>query len=121
MSRLFPDNTTDRSLQSGKHILSFFTRVSGLFLALVMLYSFSSCGQSYSEGSAASKDTTDQDPAVALQEAPKVVALDTAAYDAKMQQITNGDSSGLWPVKAPYPLPGAILPFKRVVSYYGNL
>jgi len=121
MSRLFPDTTTNRPLQSGKYILSFFTRVSGLFLGLVTLYSFSSCGQSYSESSAAKKDTTDQDPAVLLQEAPKAIALDTAAYDAKMQQITNGDSSGLWPVKAPYPLPGAILPFKRVVSYYGNL
>ncbi len=27
----------------------------------------------------------------------------------------------LWPVKnLPYPLPGAILPFKRIVAYYGN-
>ncbi len=25
-----------------------------------------------------------------------------------------------WPVKGPYPLPGAILPFKRIVAYYGN-
>ena len=27
----------------------------------------------------------------------------------------------LWPVKTVYPLAGAILPFKRVVAYYGNL
>ncbi|HYF30947.1 MAG TPA: hypothetical protein VD993_07495 [Chitinophagaceae bacterium] len=47
--------------------------------------------------------------------------FDTAAYDQKMLQITNGDTSGRWPVKAPYPLPGAILPFKRVIAYYGNL
>ncbi len=26
-----------------------------------------------------------------------------------------------WPTKAPYPRVGAILPFKRVVAYYGNL
>ncbi|MDR3547150.1 MAG: hypothetical protein P4M11_02535 [Candidatus Pacebacteria bacterium] len=27
----------------------------------------------------------------------------------------------LWPVKAPYPTAGALLPFKRIVAYYGNL
>src|SRR5690242_14257809 len=37
-------------------------------------------------------------------------------YDRKIIHITNGDSSGKWPVKTPYPLPGAILPFKRIVS-----
>jgi hypothetical protein len=47
--------------------------------------------------------------------------LDTAVYNQKMISITNGDSSGKWPVKAPYPLAGAILPFKRVIAYYGNL
>jgi hypothetical protein len=39
-----------------------------------------------------------------------------------MQYISNGDSTGRWPVKnQPYPLPGAILPFNRIVAYYGNL
>lgn len=27
----------------------------------------------------------------------------------------------LWPVQSVYPSPGAILPFKRIVAYYGNL
>jgi hypothetical protein len=36
-------------------------------------------------------------------------------------KITNGDSSGKWPVKTDYPLAGAILPFKRIIAYYGNL
>jgi hypothetical protein len=26
----------------------------------------------------------------------------------------------LWPKSQPYPLPGAVLPFKRIISYYGN-
>jgi hypothetical protein len=26
----------------------------------------------------------------------------------------------LWPKTQPYPLPGAILPFKRIIAYYGN-
>jgi hypothetical protein len=73
--------------------------------------------------------------------------LDTAAYDAKMLSIANvpfrrvtvtstimvGTSTRIiststlrrapspWPVKsAPYPLGGALLPFNRIVAYYGN-
>jgi len=49
------------------------------------------------------------------------LTLDTALYNAKMQQMLNGDSSGKWPVKTAYPLAGAILPFKTIVAYYGNL
>jgi hypothetical protein len=48
--------------------------------------------------------------------------LDTARYHQLMAYLANGDTSGRWPVKnAPLPLPGAILPFNRVVAYYGNL
>ncbi|MFM7771009.1 MAG: hypothetical protein ACKO8Q_10690, partial [Bacteroidota bacterium] len=47
--------------------------------------------------------------------------LDTADYNARIQHMLNGDTSGKWPVKAPYPKEGAILPFKRIIAYYGNL
>ncbi|MES2276096.1 MAG: hypothetical protein V4592_08735 [Bacteroidota bacterium] len=47
---------------------------------------------------------------------------DTLRYDSLMKRLANGDGTGRWPVKtAAYPLPGAILPFKRVVAYYGNM
>jgi hypothetical protein len=52
---------------------------------------------------------------------PPKPAFDTAAFDKQMQYLANGDTSGRWPVKTPYPLPGAIFPFNRVVAYYGNL
>src|SRR5690242_10936908 len=38
-----------------------------------------------------------------------------------MSKIANGDTTGRWPVKHEYPLPGALLPFNRIVAYYGNL
>ena len=47
--------------------------------------------------------------------------LDTTSYNKILQQIANGDTTGKWPAKAPYPLPGAILPFYRIVAFYGNL
>jgi hypothetical protein len=48
--------------------------------------------------------------------------LDKHLYDSLMKRLAHGDTTGKWPVKnAPYPTPGAILPFKRVVAFYGNL
>lgn len=46
---------------------------------------------------------------------------DTADYNAKLKNLANGDTTGKWPAKFPYPLPGAVLPFKRIVAFYGNL
>ena len=47
--------------------------------------------------------------------------LDTVKYDQLNHALNNGDSSGRWPVKLDYPLPGAVFPFNRVVAFYGNL
>ena len=69
---------------------------------------------------------------------PKVPQLDRAAYDAKMLANANLSSATLellasttvteaekakvkWPVKsAAYPNAGALLPFNRIIAYYGN-
>ena len=34
--------------------------------------------------------------------------------------VDSAEAASLWPVKGPAPLPGAILPAKRIVAYYGN-
>ncbi len=47
--------------------------------------------------------------------------IDTADYNKIMKALANNDSTGRWPVKAPYPISGAILPFHRIVAFYGNL
>lgn len=52
---------------------------------------------------------------------PVPVLSDSLEYQNKMAHITNGDTTGKWPVMTDYPLQGAILPFKRIVSFYGNL
>lgn len=67
--------------------------------------------------------------------------LDTADYDARLFALAHvgtttlatstdavattsaslaSSTPSLWPVKAVYPNAGAVLPFKRVVAYYGN-
>lgn len=47
--------------------------------------------------------------------------LDTAKYNKLLLYVSNNDTTGLWPVKHDYPKAGAVLPYNRIVSYYGNL
>ena len=95
---------------------------SFLILAGVTLQS---CGQANSEVKASDSlvkvaiDTPDTGTVATVQSTNTM--LDTALYNQKLKYMVNGDSSGKWPVKAPYPVAGAILPFKRVVAFYGNL
>src|SRR3989344_173159 len=75
---------------------------------------------------------------VVLAPTPKPLPpLDKFVYDKKLIQLANNGTStianatstatstvsltqNLWPVKTVYPLAGAILPFNRIVAYYGN-
>lgn len=51
-----------------------------------------------------------------------IIDIDTITYNKKMIALANGDTSGRWPVKTQvYPIKGAILPYKRIVAYYGNM
>ena len=59
------------------------------------------------------KDTPD----VLLQRKP----IDTADFNLRVKALANNDSTGRWPAKMPYPLPGALLPYYRIVAFYGNL
>lgn len=47
--------------------------------------------------------------------------LDTALYNRLQTHLANGDTTGRWPVKHDYPVAGAILPYNRVIAYYGNI
>jgi hypothetical protein len=66
----------------------------------------------------------------------KPLVLDIDAYNRKVYEISNNPISYasstlkeyssttakyLWPVKTVYPNAGALLPFNRIVAYYGNL
>lgn len=50
---------------------------------------------------------------------PKPAVL-SVSYKDKIDHIRNGDSSGKWTNKSE-PLPGALLPYKRIIAFYGNL
>lgn len=116
-----------------------------LFLLLLILFSvlpgFVGGGISYKKGEQIIKD----EKLIGLPLPP----LDTVAYNKKMNELANNpppkepttkvvkdEKTGeetivtvepnpvppnLWPVKTVYPNAGAILPFKRIIAYYGNL
>jgi hypothetical protein len=46
--------------------------------------------------------------------------LDTLAFNNLQLHLVHNQPGNKWPVKTSYPLAGAVLPFKRVVAYYGN-
>lgn len=70
-------------------------------------------------------DATDKKDKASAEEskagANQPTALDTADYDKKMLALSNNDTTGKWPVKTAYPLAGALLPYNRIIAYYGNL
>lgn len=46
--------------------------------------------------------------------------LDTALFNKLQLHLVHNKPDKKWPVKSAYPLPGALLPFNRIVAYYGN-
>ena len=101
---------------------------NNILFAVFLLSSFilfTNCSQSHSAQKTAAKDTVKKVALAAKDTDSAAVVyppLDKHLYDSLMKRLAHGDTTGRWPVKnAPYPLPGAILPFKRVVAFYGNL
>lgn len=87
-----------------------------MFLLSFLLYG-SSCDRAKATDALVEKQTaTDPNPETMAS------IIDTADYNQRMFALSNNDKSGRWPVKnKPYPLPGAILPYNRIIAFYGNL
>jgi len=46
--------------------------------------------------------------------------LDTVLFEQKLLALVQNKPSDKWPVRTVRPLAGALLPFERIVAYYGN-
>jgi hypothetical protein len=96
------------------------TKLTGsVLIAVAAICTFAYCTSDAKKanGKTAAKDSTE-----VVEEENLKTPVDTAKYNQLVKKNANGDTTGKWPVKnQPYPLAGAILPFKRVVVYYGNL
>lgn len=66
-------------------------------------------------GTPEKKDTAVTEPQQAT------LTLDTVEYKNLQEYLSNGDAGYRWPVKDSLPVAGAVLPYKRIIAYYGNL
>lgn len=88
-----------------------------------IVFGLYSCKQSLSESKISQhpdSSETELDTLVADKE-KEISVLDTGLYDQKIAYLSHDTVTSKWPPKTAYPLPGAILPFHRVIAYYGNL
>lgn len=89
-------------------------------IAFISIFSFAYCADPDTTGKLQTADTAVATPKTEARRDRSPV-FDTSGYNRRMLALAHDSSSSLWPVKAAYPLPGAILPYKRIVAYYGNL
>ena len=89
-----------------------------IVLSMVFVLALSGCDSKKTPGAKNSKEEKTSGQTEEKERTP----IDTLAYQQKLKALANGDTTGLWPNHLrSYPLDGAILPFKRIVAYYGNL
>ena len=100
----------------------------GAFLVFICIVEFTGLfSVQYNRADAQSVSTS----TAVVAAAPVVATLDKVAYDAKLIKNANypvstststasSTTHHLWPVHTAYPNAGALLPFHRIVAYYGN-
>ncbi len=99
--------------------------VALLFLAVILLGVLPASGQSlsYRQGDSSASTSLALTHETSSIVVPEIfpLPLDVAAYDRKMLELAQGTTTLHWPPKVTRPNGGAILPFKRIIAYYGNL
>ena len=90
-----------------------FLVVAAIFLALIFAYyPFTGKTQPGNTTVLQKKDTAEKE---------KEATVPSFSFKEKLQHMINGDSSGKWPANKSEPLEGALLPYNRIVAFYGNL
>lgn len=97
--------------------------MKAIYLLLLISVTVSCTQSSLKPKQASLPDSTETPPVQEKKKSPskELPEPDTALYSRIMQHLVYDSATDRWPVKTGYPLPGAILPYKRVVAYYGNL
>jgi len=97
-----------------------------LYVAMAMTLTtfFTNCTNPSKKTSGSAKKTDSSQVTINETETAPVLptAIDPVVHNKLVLALANGDTTGRWPVKnQPNPLPGSILPYNRIVAYYGNL
>lgn len=101
-------------------------KMKSVFGILTISYFFISCSQSNGNEKNTSNAITDSAATieeVRVEEKNSLYpAIDSSRFRELNKMLANGDTTGKWPaVGVAIPLPGAILPHKRIIAYYGNI
>jgi len=97
----------------------FLPALTPLFSAFFLITTGCNSGQSATDKF--SKDSVAKTESTIPPKVYEKKVIDTALFNKLMLNLANNDTTGRWPAKMPYPLPGAVLPFNRIVAFYGNL
>lgn len=93
------------------------------FVLVIILMGMPASGQSLNYNLASTSTPSLLSQATSSPVVPEIfpLPLNIEAYDAKILELAHGTTTGHWPVKTTRPNGGAVLPFKRIIAYYGNL
>lgn len=90
-------------------------------LVLTALVFETSCTNAQTDPTAELSISTTQSASIKKNPEPTIRPLDSAGYKKRMVQMAKGDTTGKWSFNGHYPKSGALLPFNRIIAYYGNL
>ena len=94
---------------------------SPLHLLVLIIFACTGCNSAESVSEKNITDSTTESISAKEQKVYDKKPIDSAEYTSLMKSLSNNDTNGLWPAKIVYPLPGAVLPYHRIVAFYGNL
>lgn len=97
----------------------YYLAIAPIFFAFISLFTACNSGQSATDHSL--KDSVAKEQVTEKGKVYEKKQIDTALFNKLLNNLANHDTTGKWPAKMPYPLEGAVLPFHRIVAFYGNL
>ncbi len=107
-----------------------FRRITLSIFSVCLLWGFHACqfverNQTAATGLSPLMDTTQGKETVqSIDDGPqhRLATVDSVEYQTLIRNLALRDTTGRWPVvNQPTPFAGAILPYKRIVAFYGNL
>lgn len=97
----------------------YLSKLNLLLLFVIVICTFTQCGE-FEKPSQRIVIPSKKDAVAGTTPVAEKPRIDTARYNALLLYLNHGMVSANWPVKTTYPFAPPILPFKRIVAYYGN-
>lgn len=100
------------------HCLSPSNRLMGLLWSVITLIGCNASGASQQQGNVVETEPVIVHDSMAVPSSP---SIDTLGYRQMFDHLVRLDTGKFWISDPVIPKPGAILPYQRIIAYYGNL